>query len=116
VKSARWRDKQERSERDIDCHRKADASCMDQGIQIFKRLRMLTAFPGTASEGEAQPAEFFTFELFLGPGTLDVEFEDPLMCWPKLSKPPAKSKQQTGWIRPKERYGCASWTTTRLPN
>jgi hypothetical protein len=44
VKSAQWRDKQERSERDIDRYRMADASCADQGIQIFKRLRMLTAY------------------------------------------------------------------------
>jgi site-specific DNA recombinase len=50
-----WRDEQERCERDIERHRTADDSCMDQGVQILKlarnALRLFNVQPANEKRG-----------------------------------------------------------------
>lgn len=88
---AQWRDEQERCERDIERHRAADDSYMDQGVQLLNLAQNAHQF------FMAQPAKEH--------GTLAVEYREPLICWLKLSLPrrASKSSRARKWL--KNRFG-----------
>ena len=78
----------------------------------------LIAAPRTATDCSPQPARgkrsllnFVLSNSTWVQGALSVEFKNRLIHWQKLSRPPLRSKRQTGRYLPEMRFGCPSWTS-----
>jgi site-specific DNA recombinase len=73
-----WRDEQERCERDVERHRTADDSYMDQGIQILDLAHNAhQLFGAQAAKEKRSLLNFLLSNCTWKQGTLTVEFKDP---------------------------------------
>jgi hypothetical protein len=73
-----WREEQERCERDIERHRAADDSYMDQGIQLLnlaQNARQL--FMAQPAKEKRRLLNFLLSNCTWQPGTLAVEYKEP---------------------------------------
>ncbi len=75
---AQWRDEQERRERDIERHRTADDSYMDQGIQILDLARNAhRLFAAQPAKETRSLLNFLLSNCTWQRGTLAVEYKEP---------------------------------------
>lgn len=75
---AQWRDEQERRERDIERHRAADDSYMDQGIQILNLAQNAhRLFAAQPAKEKRSLLNFLPSNCAWQQGTLTAEFKEP---------------------------------------
>lgn len=73
-----WRDEQERCERDIERHRNADDSYMDQGIQILNLAQNAhQMFAAQPAKEKRSLLNFLLSNSTWAAGALTVEFKEP---------------------------------------
>jgi len=75
---AQWRDEQERCERDIERHRAADDSYMDQGIQLLDLAQNAhQLFMAQPAKEKRRLLNFLLSNCTWQQGTLTVEYKEP---------------------------------------